>query len=106
MTSVQKSVMLIIKAFQKTILLEEYSEELTTFHWKTAIYWESECVDHSLLETRTEDNIINFLHKVLERMMSSLCYFEHCIIFLSSKQIAGNKIMFKIAFTQRAHHSF
>jgi hypothetical protein len=53
MTSVQKSVMLIIKAFQKTILLEEYSEELTTFHWKTAIYWESECVDHSLLMSIT-----------------------------------------------------
>jgi len=98
MTSVQKSVMLIIKAFQKTIL-EEYSEELTTFHWKTAIYWESECVDHSLLETRTEENIYNFLQKVLVRMTRSLCEgnLEH--YFVPSNLFAGKKedAMFEIA---------
>jgi hypothetical protein len=98
MTSVQKSVMLIIKAFQKTIL-EEYSEELTTFHWKTAIYWESECVDHSLLETRTEGNMLNFLHNVLIRMTNSLFEgnLEH--YFVPSNLFAGKKedAMFEIA---------
>lgn len=98
MTSVQRSVMLIIKAFQKTIL-EEYSEELTTFHWKTAIYWESECVDHSLFETRTEENILNFLHNVLIRMTNSLCEgnLEH--YFVPSNLFAGKKedAMFEIA---------
>ena len=90
MTSVQKSVMLIIKAFQKTIL-EEYSEELTTFHWKTAIYWESECVDHSLFETRTEENIRKFLHRVLMRMINSLREgnLEH--YFVPSNLFAGKK---------------
>lgn len=98
MTSVQRSVMLIIKAFQKTIL-EEYSEELTTFHWKTAIYWESECVDHSLFETRTDENILNFLHNVLIRMTNSLFEgnLEH--YFVPSNLFAGKKedAMFEIA---------
>lgn len=102
MTSVQKSVMLIIKAFQKTIL-EEYSEELTTFHWKTAIYWESECVDHSLLETRTEGNMLNFLHNVLIRMTNSLFegnlehYFVPSNLFAGKKEDAMLKIAAKVA---------
>jgi hypothetical protein len=102
MTSVQKSVMLIIKAFQKTIL-EEYSEELTTFHWKTAIYWESECVDHSLFETRTKENILNFLHNVLKRMMSSLCggnlehYFVPSNLFAGKKEDAMSEIAKRVA---------
>ena len=102
MTSVQKSVMLIIKAFQKTSL-EEYSEELTTFHWKTAIYWESECVDHSLFETRTEENIRKFLHKVLMRMINSLRegnlehYFVPSNLFAGKKEDAMLKIAAKVA---------
>jgi CRISPR/Cas system-associated endonuclease/helicase Cas3 len=102
MTSVQKSVMLIIKAFQKTSL-EEYSEELTTFHWKTAIYWESECVDHSLFETRTEENIRKFLHNVLMRMINSLRegnlehYFVPSNLFTGKKEDAMLKIAAKVA---------
>ncbi|VDI69997.1 Hypothetical predicted protein [Mytilus galloprovincialis] len=41
MTSVQKKVVLILKAIKKS-LLQDYSEILTTFHWKTAVYWNSE----------------------------------------------------------------
>jgi hypothetical protein len=36
-----------LKAFQKSIL-SEYSDDLTTFHWKTVVYWVSETWSHSL----------------------------------------------------------
>jgi hypothetical protein len=36
MSSVQRKVVLMLKAFQKSIL-SEYSDDLTTFHWKTVV---------------------------------------------------------------------
>jgi hypothetical protein len=42
----------------KKCLLNEYSEILTTFHWKTAMYWKSENLDSSMLQDMTE-NVLN-----------------------------------------------
>ncbi|CAC5390440.1 unnamed protein product [Mytilus coruscus] len=57
MNSVQKKVVLILKAIKKSVL-QDYSEILTMFHWKTAVYWNSETLNSLLLED-TEDNTID-----------------------------------------------
>ncbi|XP_052062126.1 uncharacterized protein LOC127702106 [Mytilus californianus] len=72
MTQLQRDVILIIKALQK-ISLRDYTEILTTFHWKTVVYWVSEITETQILENRTEENILQFLQNVLRYMVDCLC---------------------------------
>jgi hypothetical protein len=87
MTPVQKKVVLIIKAIKKC-LLNEYSEILTTFHWKTAVYWKSENLDSSMLQDTTE-NVLNFFLIVLEHMIDCLHRQELYHFFIPSNLFAG-----------------
>ncbi|VDI69995.1 Hypothetical predicted protein [Mytilus galloprovincialis] len=73
MTQLQKNVILIIKALQKSSL-RDYCEIVTTFHWKTVVYWVSENTETQILENRTEDNIHEFLQNILKYMVDCLCY--------------------------------
>ncbi|CAC5390441.1 unnamed protein product [Mytilus coruscus] len=72
MTQLQRNVILIIKALQKSSL-RNYTEIVTTFHWKTAVYWVSENTETQILENRTKDNILEFLQNVLRYMVDCLC---------------------------------
>ncbi|CAC5390444.1 unnamed protein product [Mytilus coruscus] len=87
MTSVQKKVVLILKAIKKS-LLKDYSEILTTFHWKTAVYWNSETLN-SLLIVDTEDNVFKLLIKVLDYMINCLRSRELQHFFIPSNLFAG-----------------
>lgn len=87
MTPVQKKVVLIIKAIKKS-LLNEYSEILTTFHWKTAVYWKSENLDSSMLQDTTE-NVLNLFSNVLEHMIDCLHRQELYHFFIPSNLFAG-----------------
>lgn len=87
MTPVQKKVVLIIKAIKKG-LLNEYSEILTTFHWKTAVYWKSENLDSSMLQDTTE-NVLNLFLIVLEHMIDCLHRLELYHFFIPSNLFAG-----------------
>ncbi|XP_052062034.1 uncharacterized protein LOC127702063 isoform X2 [Mytilus californianus] len=87
MTSVQKKVVLILKAIKKS-LLQDYSEILTTFHWKTAVYWNSETLN-SLLLVDTEDNVFKLLIKVLDYMINCLRGRELQHFFIPSNLFAG-----------------
>jgi hypothetical protein len=87
MTPVQKKVVLIIKAIKKC-LLNEYSEILTTFHWKTAVYWKSENLDSSMLQDTTE-NVLNLFLIVLEHMIDCLHRQELYHFFIPSNLFAG-----------------
>ncbi|XP_076109073.1 uncharacterized protein LOC143077151 [Mytilus galloprovincialis] len=97
MTSVQKKVVLILKAIKKS-LLQDYSEILTTFHWKTAVYWNSETLS-SLLLVDTEDNVLKLLIKVLDYMINCLRSRELQHFFIPSNLFAGmnENISFEIA---------
>ncbi|CAG2202402.1 unnamed protein product [Mytilus edulis] len=81
MTQLQKNVILIIKALQKSSL-RDYTEIVTTFHWKTVVYWVSENTETQILENRTEDNIHEFLQNVLKYMVDCLCnnYLQHYFV--------------------------
>ncbi|XP_052062118.1 uncharacterized protein LOC127702100 [Mytilus californianus] len=72
MTLLQRNVILIIKALQKSSL-RNYTEIVTTFHWKTVVYWVSEITETQILENRTEENILQFLQNVLQYMVDCLC---------------------------------
>ncbi|XP_052062079.1 uncharacterized protein LOC127702091 isoform X2 [Mytilus californianus] len=87
MTGVQKKVVLILKAIKKS-LLQDYSEILTTFHWKTAVYWNSETIN-SLLLVDTEDNVLKLLIKVLDYMVNCLRSRELQHFFIPSNLFAG-----------------
>ncbi|CAC5389102.1 unnamed protein product [Mytilus coruscus] len=97
MTSVQKKVVLILKAIKKS-LLQDYSEILTTFHWKTAVYWNSETLNSLLLEDK-EDNVLKLLIKVLDYMINCLRSRELQHFFIPSNLFAGmnENISFEIA---------
>ncbi|VDI30504.1 Hypothetical predicted protein [Mytilus galloprovincialis] len=97
MTSVQKKVVLILKAIKKS-LLQDYSEILTTFHWKTAVYWNSETLN-SLLLVDTEDNVLKLLIKVLDYMINCLRSRELQHFFIPSNLFVGmnENISFEIA---------
>ncbi|CAC5388249.1 unnamed protein product [Mytilus coruscus] len=88
MTQLQKNVILIIKAFQKSSL-RDYTEILTTFHWKTVVYWVSENTETQILENRTEVNILKFLQNVLEYMVDCLCKNDLQHYFVPSNHFAG-----------------
>ncbi|CAC5390446.1 unnamed protein product [Mytilus coruscus] len=87
MTIVQKKVVLILKAMKKSVL-QDYSEVLTTFHWKTAVYWNSENLNSLLLED-TEDNVFKLLIKVLDYMINCLRNTELQHFFIPSNLFAG-----------------
>ncbi|XP_052062215.1 uncharacterized protein LOC127702148 [Mytilus californianus] len=87
MTIVQKKVVLILKAIEKSVL-QDYSEVLTTFHWKTAVYWNSETLNSLLLED-TEDNVFKLLIKVLDYMINCLRNTELQHFFIPSNLFAG-----------------
>ncbi|CAG2186731.1 unnamed protein product [Mytilus edulis] len=97
MTSVQKKVVLILKAIKKS-LLQDYSEILTTFHWKTAVYWNSETIN-SLLLVDTEENVLKLLIKVLDYMINCLRSRKLQHFFIPSNLFAGmnENISFEIA---------
>lgn len=61
--TLQKRVLLIVKAFNKCTL-RNHSKIVTSFHWKTALYWISEIVDQSIIEQNTERNVSKLLHLV------------------------------------------
>ncbi|CAG2229385.1 unnamed protein product [Mytilus edulis] len=71
MTQLQRNVILIIKALQKSSL-RDYTEILTTFHWKTVVYWVSEKTESHILENRTEETILIFLQNILAYMVDCL----------------------------------
>ena len=87
MSSVQRKVVLMLKAFQKSIL-SEYSDDLTTFHWKTVVYWVSETWSHSLF-VDTEHTILLLLKNVLEHMTDCLCQQELQHYFIPANLFAG-----------------
>ncbi|XP_060063529.1 uncharacterized protein LOC132543989 [Ylistrum balloti] len=78
MHPVQKNCLLIIKAYQNC-MLEEYSDKLATFHWKTALYWVSENVDYSQLTNDMEENVIGLVKAVIDYMLTCLhkCNLQH-----------------------------
>ena len=82
---IRRMVLLILKAFQRHSLLE-FSDILTSYMWKTSLYWVAEKADESVF---TAGNILYGLDKVLEYMMKCLCegYLEH--YFIPSNLIAG-----------------
>ncbi|VDI70000.1 Hypothetical predicted protein [Mytilus galloprovincialis] len=88
MTQLQRNVILIIKALQKSAL-RNYTEILTTFHWKTAVYWVSEKTETQILEHRTEDNVLKFLRNVLEYMVNCLCKNDLQHYFVPSNLFVG-----------------
>ncbi|XP_069123945.1 uncharacterized protein [Argopecten irradians] len=65
-----KKCLLMIKAFQRTIL-EEYSKVLASFHWKTAMYWMLESTDPTTYSEHSED-ILNVLRDLLDYMRDRL----------------------------------
>lgn len=65
-----KKCLLMIKAFQRTVL-EEYTEILTTFHWKTAIYWMLESTSPSSYAERSE-GVLDLLKTILDFMRERL----------------------------------
>jgi hypothetical protein len=87
MSSVQRKVVLMLKAFQKSIL-SEYSDDLTTFHWKTVVYWVSETWSHSLF-VDTEHTILLLLKNVLEHMTDCLGQQELQHYFIPANLFAG-----------------
>ncbi|XP_063420463.1 uncharacterized protein LOC134705641 [Mytilus trossulus] len=101
MTQLQKNVILIIKALQKSSL-RDYTEIVTTFHWKTVVYWVSENTETQILENRTEDNIHEFLQNVLKYMVNCLCkndlqhYFVPSNLFVGMHEIKIHDIVLKI----------
>ncbi|XP_076109083.1 uncharacterized protein LOC143077361 [Mytilus galloprovincialis] len=88
MTQLQRNVILIIKSLQKSTL-RDYTEILTTFHWKTVVYWVSEKTETQILENRTKDNILKFLQSVLEYMVDCLCKNDLQHYFVPSNLFAG-----------------
>ncbi|XP_063420362.1 uncharacterized protein LOC134705541 [Mytilus trossulus] len=88
MTQLQRNVILIIKALQKSAL-RDYTEILTTFHWKTVVYWVSEKTETQILEDRTEKNVHNFLQNVLEYMVDCLCKNDLQHYFVPSNLFVG-----------------
>ncbi|CAG2186724.1 unnamed protein product [Mytilus edulis] len=88
MTQLQRNVILIIKSLQKSTL-RDYTEILTTFHWKTVVYRVSEKTETQILEHRTKDNILKFLQSVLEYMVDCLCKNDLQHYFVPSNLFAG-----------------
>lgn len=88
MTETQKNVLLIVKALQKNAL-KTNAEILTTFHWKTALYWVSERVDSKLLDKFEFENTEKLLDELLSFMVECLnkCFLEH--YFIDSNLFAG-----------------
>ncbi|CAC5390448.1 unnamed protein product [Mytilus coruscus] len=86
--TVQKRVLLIVKAFNKCTL-RNYSKIVTSFHWKTALYWISERVDQSIIEQNTEGNVFKLLHLLLDYMKQ--CLTEHNLqhYFIESNLFEG-----------------
>ncbi|XP_060063475.1 uncharacterized protein LOC132543938 [Ylistrum balloti] len=70
MPSGHKKCLLMIKAFQRTIL-KEYSDDVTTFHWKTAIYWMLESTDPVTYSENSKD-VLNVLRDLLDYMRDRL----------------------------------
>ncbi|CAC5390445.1 unnamed protein product [Mytilus coruscus] len=83
MTQLQRNVILIIKALQKSSL-QEYCEILTTFHWKTVVYWVSEKTESHILENQTEETILIFLQNILAYMVDCLKMLCNIIWFLAT----------------------
>ncbi|CAG2202409.1 unnamed protein product [Mytilus edulis] len=88
MTQLQRNVILIIKALQKSSL-RDHTEILTTFHWKTVVYWVSEETETRILANRTEDNIHGFLQNVLKYMVDCLCNNDLQHYFVPSNLFVG-----------------
>ncbi|CAC5388250.1 unnamed protein product [Mytilus coruscus] len=102
MTQLQRNVILIIKALQKSSL-RDYTEIVTTFHWKTIVYWVSEITETQILENRTEDNILKFLQNVLKYMVDCLDknalqhYFVPSNLFAGKNEKETHDIILKIS---------
>lgn len=67
----QRICFLLLKSLQKGYL-REFSERLTSYHWKTAFYYTLETTDSELFATRTGilivlEKVINFMMKCLEQ---------------------------------------
>ncbi|OWF53722.1 uncharacterized protein LOC110446012 [Mizuhopecten yessoensis] len=71
MYPVQRKCLLVIKAFQSS-KLEEYSDKLTTFHWKTALYWVSEGTALSQIADDSDENVLSLVRNVVDFMLTSL----------------------------------
>lgn len=91
--------LLMIKAFQRTIL-QEYSNILTTFHWKTAMYWMLESTDPRTYSENSED-ILNVLRDLLDYMRDRLHegWLQH--YFFPSNLFAGLKRDFCIQIVKK-----
>ncbi|VDI70001.1 Hypothetical predicted protein [Mytilus galloprovincialis] len=85
---VQKRVLLIVKAFNKCTL-RNHSKIVTSFHWKTALYWISESVDQSIIEQNTEKNVSKLLHLVLDYMTKCLTELNLQHYFIESNLFEG-----------------
>ncbi|XP_033750412.1 uncharacterized protein LOC117334725 [Pecten maximus] len=79
--------LLMIKAFQRSIL-EEYSQVLTTFHWKTALYWMLESTDPSTYSEKSDD-ILDVLRNLLDYMRDRLHEGRLLHYFFPSNLFAG-----------------
>lgn len=88
MTSLQRKVLLVIKAV-KNSFLSEFSEILTTFHWKTAIYWVSEKAEAGSLYSDTQDKLLDIFGSVLAFMTESLKQLKLMHYFIPSNLFAG-----------------
>ncbi|XP_033750427.1 uncharacterized protein LOC117334742 [Pecten maximus] len=71
MYPVQRKCLLMIKAYQSSHL-DEYCDHLTTFHWKTALYWVSEVADHSQIAKDRVENVLSLVKDVMNYMLKSL----------------------------------
>ncbi|XP_033750401.1 uncharacterized protein LOC117334717 [Pecten maximus] len=79
--------LLMVKAFQRSIL-EEYSKVLTTFHWKTALYWMLESTDPSTYSEKSDD-ILDVLRNLLDYMRDRLHEGRLLHYFFPSNLFAG-----------------
>ncbi|XP_060063490.1 uncharacterized protein LOC132543950 [Ylistrum balloti] len=94
-----KKCLLMIKAFQRSVL-EEYSEVVTTFHWKTAIYRMLESTDPATYSENSGD-VLDVLRKLLDYMRDRL--HEGCLIhyFFPSNLFAGLERDIRVAIVEK-----
>ena len=95
MLPVQRKCMLVIKAYQKSVL-DKYSDTLTTFHWKTALYRVSQNTDvlqydvsHPNHMADTPDNVMILVSEVVQYMLSCICECKLEHVFCDSNLFAG-----------------
>lgn len=101
MNTVQKQVLLMIKALTQSTL-RKYSKTVTSFHWKTALYWTSESIEQSVIENDNEENAFKLLHQVLDYMTKCLTtqnlkhYFVESNLFDSLDPVETSSIILRI----------